>query len=214
MSQEEWSLRNKTAVWAAYRKRVQGNKFRVTQEGENYVWVHWEEREKACNCISISGESQGRSSQALKLPNFVFETLLFFLLTHLTIPIPCLSNMPPNRMVDMTDMARLSEQKQNLQRLPFCESHTLSLIPITVAVSCSCGWTSCTNGLLTGCIWGANQSPLMGGAVAILAPRQCTCLIWQGLTSSWPAPRERGGFKLFYLSRSSHLPSGPLTPAP
>lgn len=60
----------------------------------------------------------------------------------------------------------------------------------------------------------ANQTPSLGGAVAIVAPRRCMCLIWQGLTSSWAAPWERGGFKLFYLSRSSHLPSGPLTPAP
>lgn len=130
------------------------------------------------------GVGRKKLTQALTLPNFVFETLLFFLLTQLTVSIPCQSDTPPNRMVDTTDMARFSKQKQKLQRLLFREYHTLSLIPITVTVSSSCGGASCTDGLMTCRIRGSNQTPPLGGAVAILAPRQCTCLIWQGLTSS------------------------------
>lgn len=167
--------------------------------------------DEVCNCISIPGEPGGRSPHK----RWSFQTLFLrqcisFFLTHLTVPIACQSDTPANRMVDTTDMARFSEQKQNLQRLLFPEYHTLrTLWPCQIKLMC---WTSCTNGLLTVCIWVPDS--VSGRRCRHISASSVHVVIWQGLTSSWAAPWERGGFKLFYLSRSSHLPSGPLTPAP
>lgn len=113
--------------------------------------------EEACNCILIPGEKGGALlTQALKSPNFELLRLLFFLLTHLMIPIwnPRQSDTLPNRTLDTIDMAPFPKQKWNLQHQPFPQYHTLSVVPITVTVSCSCGCTSYTNGPLAVCIHG------------------------------------------------------------